>query len=89
MFPLTIGLVVILSPSLNLGDPLMKPVIDESPFRFQFTKDGTPRGAPTFFNVGEFRTVLAGGVACLTGGGVCFGAAGADAPFGARKYLNE
>ena len=54
------GLVVTLSPSLNLGDPLMKPVMDELPFLFHLTKEGTPRGATgaffagagaTFFNV--------------------------------------
>jgi len=45
MSPLAIGLVVIRSPSLKLGEPLIKPVIEPSRFFRQLTKVGTPLGA--------------------------------------------
>jgi hypothetical protein len=78
MFPLVIELVVILSPSLNLGESLMKPVIEESPFFFHRTRDGTPRGA-------DLMVLLR--LRFLTGAGLDFGAdvtLGIAAPFGAR-----
>ncbi len=48
--PLTIGLVVIRSPSENLGEPLILPVTDPSLFLRHLVMVGTPRGA-VFFTV--------------------------------------
>jgi hypothetical protein len=85
------GLVVTLSPSLNLGDPLIKPVIDESLFFFQFTRAGTPRGTAAFFGPAAFFGACIDLVACfLIGAGVFFfsgnffAGKGIDAPFGAK-----
>ena len=45
-----IGEVVITSPSLKLGDPLILPEIDPSRFFFQLEIVGTPRGAEASFS---------------------------------------
>merc|ERR1712038_2035456 len=45
IFPDSIELVVILSPSLKFGEPLMRPVTDPSLFFLHFERDGTPFGA--------------------------------------------
>jgi hypothetical protein len=46
ILPLAMGLVVTCSPSAKVGEPLMNPVMDLSPFSRQRPIEGTPCGAP-------------------------------------------